>query len=433
MRKSKKLIEQRFHDYNSLQSNRKDRLKSGDMQLAFYLVEIAAAQLRDDVFSAKIRPFEHLPFFRVSNPLLAKKLGCTPRTIQNRRRRLENAGILNGYRWRTSYQKYDLRLCWSFLYVQEFIHGPNANELFYPRKNTADQLAAYAEKFSSLRSWEPNREPILKKQEGEGVDLWADIDHDYGLPPELVYKPETEAGNTPQASQKPGDPEQGTEKVAAKSEPERPKYDQRGVRTSPPRSWAEVTESLKRLEAQKLWGIACRLWARCATWNWFGTGYVVSAQQDQTRYRIAEWFTYYHPDCWDQLEVQLLKRIELVQGWVEKKNKARADDPAKGVSPIWFPPPADYFDIRSEAKFSFTKTRIWYMNWRDKKKETAEKAAITKAINRLKQAALDYNPYALEVEYRDSLEKLAKYGDTAMQSLNDHVIEIYGSTSDLLP
>lgn len=422
---SEDLLEAKYKNYN-FNRPRKERLKDGDLALARYLIRIAAADLRDNQLTRGLKPLEHLPFFRVSNPILADELGVTTRTIINRRDRLVKAGILIGYRFRTSKQKYDLRLSPEILHIYHQNCQENLSDWFFPQLDAPPGSAAYGEKFSQLCNQLLKLGPKERKQLEEGVaQPPVDVDDDFifaCLPAELVPK----AGDTPNANQNPPPKTRTTSSETENSAApvrDNPKYDCHGIRTAKPKYWHQVTEDLSASESRLLAREVDKLWAKCAGWNWFGGGFLAKSQASAGKVALAEWFLIRSPKIWKVLSEQYAKRIDLAAAhvqWREENGKQ-----------TWFPPPGQYFDIRSTAKFNFRNTRARYLNYLNYKNETAAKAQLTKAQNRLKIAGYSKDPYAVEVEYGRSLELLEKYGDRIMLQFQDYTISLYGT--DLQP
>ena len=423
----KKNAEERYHAYNENRP-RKERLKGGDLQLLTYLIEIAAADLRDHQGQKNLHPYQHLPFFRASNPLLAKKVGCTEKTVQNRRKRLTQAGFITGYRFRTTGQKYDLRLSTDLLHINQPGKDENLSDHFYPRLDAPLGSPAYEEKFTSLCNLLLNQNSIKQIQQESGVGT-ADDSPFSGLLAELEP---FGAGDTPDnpspTKNQAGNP--GNYAAAAK------KYDQHGRLTVAPICWGQVTESLKPEEERQLRQAVNRLWTKCSNWNWYNTGRVAESQANLAQIRLAEWFLLYYPSAWKALEKRFswqLKRVSDYTKWRET-NEKHSRKGKESARLIWFPSPGDYFDIRKKDGMCFSKTNAWWKQRLERLSSQEQDAALGKAISAMKTAGFVDDPYAVEATYNTELERLAALNqDDLITQFIHQVTEMYGNVNDLLP
>lgn len=424
LKRSEELLEARYKLWNHPLRPRKERLKDGDLALARYLLKIARASLRKDQTYKSIKPLEHLPFFRVTNPMLADEMGVVSKTIINRRKRLVDAGILVGYRYRTSGHPYDLRLATEVLWISHENTDENLSSWFLPQADAPIGSAAYSEKFSSLCNQLLKLGLKERKQLKKGVaQPPVDVDDEFifaCLPAELGLK----TGNAPSASENQPDQQQEnqeTEGSAAAATPKNtpllPKYDKNGVLSVAPKYWWQVTEHLTAAEERKLRLIVDKFWAKCAHWNWIGGGFLAKSQANLAKVRIAEWFTIRSHKIWEKLAGQYIGRLKLAEDTVKYRETQGKQS--------FFPPPGDYFNIRGTVKWSFRNTKERYNQRLSYKMSTAAKCQLTKAKNRIKIAGYSDNVYAVEVEWQNSLEKLEKYGQDIMDQFNNYAIEMY--------
>ncbi len=93
---SYKLVEQKFNDYNSQQSDKKNRLKAAHFALAKKLVELFTARFWE--WQAKhgfsFTPSTPLPTLSINNVTLAEWIFCTDRSVRNYRQKLQQCGFI---------------------------------------------------------------------------------------------------------------------------------------------------------------------------------------------------------------------------------------------------------------------------------------------------------------------------------------------------
>src|SRR5690606_14719491 len=130
-----------------------------------------------------------------------------------------------------------------------------------------------------------------------------------------------------------------------------------------------------------------------------GDKWISDEEAERGRARLAEYFTYAHPDGWPGGAAEILERIMLVRKWIER---GRKEDKKR-----WVPLPSDYFDIRNRTGFRATKK--WYKDHTKAKAEIKANELLTKAV---KEYLKSREPGAVRgpsETYRRISQRLGKY------------------------
>lgn len=436
--KSKKLLAAYIDQYNA-GKRLGEQLRSNHKQLAEYLLHLYSLALaREQAYGERLTEGQDLPTLRTNNQQLANELGCTDRTIINLRARLKAAGVIKREVFHGTNAQYEIELSARVVHLQDKGDPHNAIYRFLPGFQPSQQCEHGTEPGTckqcmakSFRHTVSSTIPGTNKLiELSGAEFQPPSDPqsvtpdfgvgDGGKPVENRQKPVEKPRNGSEPGTRPGlltgyetaaRPHQDSPPVAAHP----PKADPAGE-TPPefaPDTVAEALAGLSEAAKRTIRRHLAVIWT-CINLNLYGDKWISEAEAERGQARLAEYFTYAHPDGWAGGAAEIIERVMLVRKWIErgwKEDKKR-----------WVPLPSDYFDFRNRTGFRATKK--WYKDHIRSKAEIKANELLTKAVKEFLKSHEEGAVRGPTETYRRISQRLGKHDrsllDRFHQQIQDH-------------
>ncbi|MEZ4991869.1 MAG: hypothetical protein R2824_15720 [Saprospiraceae bacterium] len=433
--KSKKLLESYIERYNT-GKRLSEQLRSNHKKLAEYLLHIYRLAIdAENAFGEGIHQNRPLPLLRTNNQQLAAEMGCTDRTIINLRARLKAAGVIKREIFHGTNAQYEIEFSEQVLHLQHKGEPDNAIHHFVPGAAPSQQhkpgTAAPTPKTGMTKSFRhtvtstgpvtnqlielsgANFQPEPENQSVVAAQAVGDGGEPVENAPEPVENPQMGIGRVTKPELRTGyetaAPDgQNSPPVAA-----RPPAEDLDPVTPPEFAPDTVAEALAGLSEAAQTTIRRHLlviWT-CINLNLYPDKWISEGETERGQARLAEYFTYAHPDGWPGGAAEIIERVMLVRKWIER---GRKEDKKR-----WVPLPADYFDFRNPTGFRATKK--WYKDHMRAKAEIKANELLTKAVKEYLRSHQDGAKYGPSEAYRRIKQRLGKYDQSLLERFHAQI------------
>ena len=432
-RKSKDLLDKFIADYNQNRPVR-EQLRANHKALAQYLLFIYSAYLqKEQAYGDKISVDKALPLLRTNNVQLSKAIGCSERTVINLRERLRVAGVITKEVFRGSNASYGVELSASIIYLQEVGNPNNVIHLFPGMAKslrhtvtstiqvTKELIELSGVDFQQTADFQSNElilavdkgvesrgipENVVEKRQnsssqgtkqGTGTG-YEDDSHAKGTPPPVAAAPPkaTKGRGVDSVAGVPNQPRVADPKTA------RPPQNLHEALVDKTK---EVADSIRR-QVQVIW--------TCALLNLYDDKWIADEEAERAKAAIAEYFIYTTPDRFSGGAAEIIDRIMLVRGWIERGQ-------AKGER-RWVPLPSRYFDFRN--KTGFTATKKWFKGHIKAKADMKAKELVSKAVKEYLRAQEPGAKIGPSETYRRISQRLGKYDSDLLDRFHERITNL---------
>lgn len=472
--KSKKLLEAQIEAYNQ-DKPLGEQLRSAHRKLMEYMLYLYSLTLKKhQAYGPGLEPGASLPPLRTNNEQLAGEMGCSTRTIINLRDRLAAAGLITADKWRGTNSSYELAMSFNIIQLERRGDPTNLVRQFAPplsaspavalaKAGQSDEALSKADQPSpqdagatppppqknqaptppeNSRMAKTLRHTVSREHiqdtneliELSGVDFQktSDFQADTNFSnvescgkrpksventsenPQLVNDPVTQdtftgytTGRTPAGTRPPSSAAPPRDRRSLGEGGPKPP----AGAPAPPETLVEVVEGLPDEQIRAIGRHVDAIWNAAAA-ELYADKWICDQERARARARIAEYFIYARPDRYTAGAAEILERIMLVSKWIQR---GQAQEQNR-----WVPLPSIYFDYRNERN-GFTRTKAWYKEHLQAKREIKDNEILTKAIKEYLRSQEDGAPIGPAETYRRIAQRLGKRSKQLLNRFHESI------------